>query len=62
MVIFLNPSKRFFTKNRTRFKYSPESHREGIATYFREYLERFYERLDYEKNPKPDGGKYNLYK
>ncbi|WP_298532413.1 transglycosylase domain-containing protein [uncultured Algibacter sp.] len=40
--------------------YSPESHREGIATYFRGYLDGFMK--DWiKKNPKPDGTKYNLY-
>ncbi|MGJ5642943.1 penicillin-binding protein 1A [Formosa sp. S-31] len=40
--------------------YSPESHREGIATYFREYLKKFMK--DWiEKNPKADGTKYKLY-
>ncbi|PKQ45704.1 penicillin-binding protein 1A [Confluentibacter flavum] len=40
--------------------YSPESHREGIATYFRTYLDGFMK--DWIKNnPKPDGTKYSLY-
>ncbi|HNU59855.1 MAG TPA: penicillin-binding transpeptidase domain-containing protein, partial [Aquaticitalea sp.] len=40
--------------------YSPQSHREGTATYFREYLKGFMK--DWiEQNPKPDGTKYNLY-
>ncbi|WP_027138169.1 penicillin-binding protein 1A [Gaetbulibacter saemankumensis] len=40
--------------------YTPESHREGIATYFRGYLDGFMK--DWIKNnPKPDGTKYNLY-
>ncbi|GAA3572969.1 penicillin-binding protein 1A [Snuella lapsa] len=40
--------------------YSPESHREGIATYFRGYLDGFMK--DWiNNNPKPDGTKYNLY-
>ncbi|MGK0254590.1 MAG: penicillin-binding protein 1A [Mariniflexile sp.] len=40
--------------------YNPESHREGIATYFRGYLDAFMK--DWIKNnPKPDGAKYNLY-
>jgi len=42
--------------------YSPESHREGIATYFREYLRGFMkEWSNDEKNRKPDGSKYDLY-
>ena len=40
--------------------YSPESHREGIATYFRAYLDEFMKKW-IEENPKPDGEKYNLY-
>lgn len=40
--------------------YNPESHREGIATYFRTYLDGFMK--DWIKNnPKPDGSKYSLY-
>ncbi|RNC88230.1 MAG: penicillin-binding protein [Winogradskyella sp.] len=40
--------------------YSPESHREGLATYFRAYLAEFMK--DWiSKNPRPDGEKYNLY-
>ncbi len=40
--------------------YSPESHREGTATYFRGYLDGFMK--DWIKNnPKPDGSKWNLY-
>lgn len=40
--------------------YNPESHREGIATYFRAYLSDFMKKWIAE-NPKPDGSKYNLY-
>ena len=41
--------------------FSPESHREGMATYFRGYLSSFMK--DWIKdNPKPDGTKWNLYK
>ncbi|WP_299393497.1 transglycosylase domain-containing protein [uncultured Gelidibacter sp.] len=42
-------------------RYSPESHREGLATYFRAYLTDFMK--DWIKNnPKSDGtGLYNLY-
>ena len=40
--------------------YTPQSHRDGIATYFRAYLDGFMK--DWIKNnPKPDGEKYNLY-
>ncbi|PSG90439.1 penicillin-binding protein 1A [Aurantibacter aestuarii] len=41
-------------------KYTPESHRDGTATYFRAYLTEYMK--DWIKNnPKPDGSKYNLY-
>jgi penicillin-binding protein 1A len=47
-------------KTELDLNYSPESHREGIATYFRGYLDGFMK--DWIKNnPKPDGTKYNLY-
>ena len=40
--------------------FNPETHNEGIATYFREYL-RSYMKKWIEENPKSDGEKYNLY-
>ena len=41
-------------------RFNPESHREGIATYFRMYLQGFLK--DWiAKNPKKDGSKYNIY-
>ncbi|WP_115460828.1 penicillin-binding protein 1A [Winogradskyella aurantiaca] len=40
--------------------YNPESHKTGLATYFRAYLDRFMKEWIAE-NPKPDGGKYSLY-
>lgn len=43
--------------------YSPESHREGIATYFRSYLRGFMkEWVNNPQNTKPNGDKYNIYK
>ena len=41
--------------------FSPESHREGLATYFRAYLQEFMKKWIRE-NPKSDGGTYNLYR
>jgi penicillin-binding protein 1A len=42
-------------------RYSPESHREGIATYFREYLRGFMKKWTNDgNNRKPDGSKYNI--
>ncbi|WP_458628152.1 penicillin-binding protein 1A [Winogradskyella sp. PC D3.3] len=49
-------------KTELDLNYSPESHREGIATYFREYLRGFMK--DWakdESNRKPNGDKYDLY-
>ncbi|TDN87361.1 penicillin-binding protein 1A [Salegentibacter sp. 24] len=44
-----------------KLDYSPQGHDEGIATYFRVYLQGFM-RDWIEKNPKPDGTEYNLYR
>ena len=42
--------------------YTPESHSEGTATYFREYLRGFMkEWVAKKENRKPDGNKYDLY-
>ena len=41
-------------------KYTPQSHREGLATYFRAYLQEFMKDWANE-NKKEDGSKYNLY-
>ena len=49
-------------KTELDLNFSPENHREGIATYFREYLRGFMkEWANDEKNRKPDGSKYDLY-
>jgi penicillin-binding protein 1A len=41
--------------------FNPESHREGIATYFRMYLQQDFLRKWIKNNPKEDGGSYNIY-
>lgn len=41
--------------------YHPESHNEGIATYFREYLRDFMKTW-VKDNPKKDGGEYDIYR
>lgn len=42
-------------------EFSPQGHDEGIATYFRVYLQGFLK--DWiAKNPKPDGSEYNIYR
>ncbi len=43
-----------------KINFNPESHREGLATYFRMYMQRYLNRW-VEENPKPDGEKYNIY-
>jgi penicillin-binding protein 1A len=43
-----------------QIQFNPQSHREGLATYFRAYLRQFM--LNWiQDNPKPNGQKYNLY-
>jgi penicillin-binding protein 1A len=44
-----------------RLNYSPENHKEGIATYFREYLRGFMDEW-VKENPKKSGGEYNIYR
>jgi len=47
-------------KTELDLRYTPQSHRDGIATYFRGYLTEFMK--DWiKKNPKQDGTKYSLY-
>ncbi len=47
-------------KTELDLNFSPQNHKEGTATYFREYLRGFMK--DWiKKNPKADGTKYNLY-
>ena len=41
--------------------FTPESHREGLATYFRAYLQEFMKKWIRE-NPKADGRNYNIYR
>jgi penicillin-binding protein 1A len=42
-------------------KFKLESHREGTATYFREYLREYMKKWA-EENKKPDGSDYDIYK
>jgi len=44
-----------------KITYTPESHREGLATYFRAYLKQFMDGW-IDSNPKHDGTKHNLYR
>ncbi|MFD2517425.1 penicillin-binding protein 1A [Salinimicrobium flavum] len=44
-----------------KITFTPQGHDEGVATYFRVYLQGFMK--DWiEKNPKPDGTSYNIYR
>lgn len=48
-------------KDPIKLNYHPESHKDGIATYFREYLRGFM--ADWVKeHPKADGSEYDLYR
>ena len=47
-------------KLKMNINFSPESHREGLATYFRMYTQSWLNKWVNE-NPKPDGEKYNIY-
>jgi len=53
--------KEEYQKKPLVLNFQPESHHEGIATYFREYL-RDYMKKWVEENEKPDGSKYDIYK
>ena len=44
-----------------KITYTPESHREGLATYFRAYLKEFMDEW-IAKNPKSNGDKHSLYR
>ena len=41
--------------------FTPDSHREGLATYFRAYIRNFMQEW-VDENPKADGEKYNIYR
>ncbi len=54
--------KERLAKEPVRINFSPESHKEGIATYFREYLRDFMKKW-VKDNPKKDGsGEYDIYR
>ncbi|CAL68184.1 penicillin-binding protein 1A [Christiangramia forsetii] len=44
-----------------KIEFTPEGHDEGMATYFRAYLQKFM-RNWIEENPKPDGSEYSLFR
>lgn len=53
--------KRAFESKPIVLKFSPESHKEGIATYFREYLRDFMKKW-VKENLKEDGTEYDIYR
>lgn len=54
--------KQQLEKEPVKINFSPESHKEGIATYFREYLRDFMKKW-VKDNPKKDGnGEYDIYR
>lgn len=54
--------KEYFQKQPIVLKFTPESHIEGTATYFREYLRDFMKKW-VKDNPKKDGdGEYDIYR
>lgn len=44
-----------------KLTYSPENHKEGIATYFREYLRGYMDKW-VKEHPKADGTEYDIYR
>ena len=58
---FLEPAaKDLLEKKPIKLDFNPESHTDGIATYFREYLRDYMKKWSKE-NKKPDGTEYNIY-
>ena len=59
---FLEPeAKAALEKQPIVLNFQPESHKEGIATYFREYLREFMKTW-LKENKKADGSEYDIYK
>ncbi len=53
--------KKTFQAKPIKLDFQPESHKEGTATYFREYL-RDYLKTWSKENKKPDGSEYDIYR
>lgn len=59
---FLEPAaKATLEKQPIVLNFQPESHKDGIATYFREYLREFMKNW-LKDNKKPDGSEYDIYR
>jgi penicillin-binding protein 1A len=59
--ILTDAQKEAYQKKPIVLHFQPESHLEGTATYFREYL-RDYMKLWVKENKKPDGSDYDIYR
>ena len=59
--IITESQKNNFENTPISLKFKPESHQEGIATYFREYLRDFMKTW-VKDNKKPDGSDYDIYR
>lgn len=59
---FLDPAqKEQYANKPIKLDFRPESHNEGLATYFREYLRDFMKSWS-KDNKKPDGSDYDIYR
>jgi len=59
--IITENQKKQYEKEPIALKFQPESHQDGIATYFREYLRDFMKTW-VRDNKKPDGSDYDIYR
>ena len=59
--IITESQKATFEKEPIALKFQPESHQDGIATYFREYLRDFMKTW-VKENKQPDGTDYDIYR
>lgn len=59
---YLEPAaKDLLAQKPIKLNYKPQSHKEGIATYFREYLRDFLKTWT-KNNKRPDGSDYDIYR
>lgn len=59
--IITEAQKKNFSERPIKLKFQLQTHKEGIATYFREYL-REYMKTWAKNNPKEDGTEYDIYR
>jgi penicillin-binding protein 1A len=58
--VITEAQKKELAKQPIKLKFQPESHKEGTATYFREYLREYLKKWSNE-NKNPDGEEYDIY-